>query len=456
MLKIYNANVLGITDDSRKVKKDFLFIARPGIKHDGDDFIFDAIRKGAKVIVGEVSPNSLNLPAGVIYKQVKSAKKALGEIASLWYGEPSKKLKIVGVTGTDGKTTTSSLIYWILKSVGKKVGLVSTVSAQIGGKEYDTGFHVTNPEPIALQEFLSQMVKEGCEYAVLEVTSHGIDQERIAGIHFDVGVLTNITHEHLDYHGSFEKYRETKLKFLKLAKKVVLNATDPSFEYFSSKLKGKEVYPYSKESPYEGILPGEYNDLNAAAAASVCGLLGIEKDGVKKAISSFKLPPGRLEEIKNDLGLEIYVDFAHTPNALRKVLEYLVSKKKGKLIAVFGCAGERDHQKRPMMGEISGVLADISILTAEDPRSEKAEEIGAQISEGVKKVKGEFLVIPERGEAIAYAVQRVAKKGDTIVVCGKGHEKSMAYGEVEYPWSDQEAVKEALNGGVKKIEYGNY
>lgn len=452
MLKIYNADVSGITDDSRKVEKNFLFVAHSGIKHDGHLFIPEAIKKGARVIVGEVSVKTLKIPSEVIYKQVKNSKKELGELASLWYGHPSKKLKMIGVTGTDGKTTTSSLIYWILKASGKKVGLVSTVSAQIGEVEYDTGFHVTNPEPIALQDFLSQMVKEGCEYAVLEVTSHGIDQERIAGIDFDIGVLTNITHEHLDYHGSFEKYRDTKLKFLKSVKKVVLNKDDDSFGYLSTMLKDKEVFSFSEENPFKGLLPGGYNDSNAAAAAVVCGILGVQKEVITEAIGAFELPPGRLERIENNLGLNIFVDFAHTPNALERVLEYLSKEKKGKLIVVFGSAGERDAQKRPMMGEVAGRFSDLAIITAEDPRSEKVEKISAQISEGVKISKGEFLIIPERGEAISYAIQKVAEDGDTIVVCGKGHEKSMAYGEVEYPWSDQEAVRVALTGGVSKIE----
>ena len=170
-----------------------------------------------------------------------------------------------------------------------------------------------------------------------------------------------------------------------------------------------------------------------------------------EAISSFRLPPGRLEEVKNDKGLKIYIDFAHTPNALERILNYLSEKKKGKLIVVFGCAGERDAQKRPMMGEIAGRLADLSILTAEDPRHEEVLDIISQISEGVKKSNGGFLAIPERGEAISVALKK-ASKGDTVVICGKGHEKSMAYGEIEYPWSDQEAVKLALKGGVKKIK----
>lgn len=452
MLKIYNVLVSGVTDDSRKVEKDFLFVAHAGVKLDGHDFIHEAVKKGAKVIVGEVDPKNLKLPAKVIYKRVKNSKKELGELASLWYGHPSKKLKIIGVTGTDGKTTTASLIYWILKSAGKETGLVSTVSAQIGEVEYDTGFHVTNPEPLALHDFLSQMVKGGCEYAVLEVTSHGIDQERIAGIDFDIGVLTNITHEHLDYHGSFEKYRETKLKFLKSVKKVVLNKDDASFGYLSSILKDKEILSFSEESAVKGLLPGAYNDANAAAAAVVCGILGVQKEIISEAIGAFELPPGRLEKIENNLGLNIYVDFAHTPNALEKVLEYLSKEKKGKLIVVFGSAGERDVQKRPMMGEVAGRLADLSIVTAEDPRSERVEVISAQITEGIKMSKGEFLVIPERGEAISYAIQRAAENNDTVVICGKGHEKSMAYGEVEYPWSDQEAARVAFSGGVKKIE----
>ncbi len=236
-----------------------------------------------------------------------------------------------------------------------------------------------------------------------------------------------------------------------MAPNVVLNKDDASFSYVSSKLEDKNIFPYVRNDKVKGVLPGKYNESNAAAAVAATGILGISEAEALKAIASFKMPSGRLEKINKGQDFEIYVDFAHTPNALEEVLTYLSKNKKGKLIAVFGSAGERDAKKRPMMGEISGRLADTSIFTAEDPRSEDVSDIISQIAEGAKKAGGYFIAIPERGEAIAEAI-KLAKKGDTVVICGKGHEKSMAYNGVEYPWSDQEAVAVALEGGVKKIE----
>ncbi len=220
-------NSVGVTADSREVKPDFLFVAVKGLTVDGHDYIEKAIENGATIIVGD---QDLNLEP-VQYIKVADSRVALGEIASAWYGNPSEKLTVIGVTGTDGKTTTSNLIYHILKIAGKKVGMVSTINAHIGNQELDTGFHVTNPDVLDLHKYLKLMVEDGCEYAVLEVTSHGIDQQRIAGVKFDTAVLTNISHEHFDYHKTFENYRDTKLQLFKLAKNCVLNKDDESFEY---------------------------------------------------------------------------------------------------------------------------------------------------------------------------------------------------------------------------------
>lgn len=481
LIKNLKKEVKGITDDSRKVKKGYLFVAMKGLTVDGHEFIPQAIKNGAKIVVGE---RDLNLES-VSYIKVPDSRKAFGLLASSWYDSPSKKLKVVGVTGTDGKTTTSNLVYSILKMSGRKVGLVSTINAKIGNKEYDTGFHVTNPEPLLLQKLLSQMVEKGCEYAVLEVTSHGLDQERVAGVKFDIGVLTNITHEHLDYHKTFEAYREAKAKLFKDVRFAVLNKDDESFEYLTKRTKGQVVsYSIEKEAEFraEGIresekgtqftlvnkkkeylvktkLLGKYNVYNILAAVATALVSKVGMEDIQKAIESFEPLIGRLEEIKNNKGIKIYVDFAHTPNALREVLMLLSARKKGRLIPVFGCAGERDRQKRKMMGEISGRLADISVFTAEDPRSEDVNKIIDEMAEGARKSgakegMGEkyFVRVSERGEAIARAIQKLAKRGDIVVVCGKGHEKSMAYNGTEYPWSDQEAVEMALRGEVKVIK----
>ncbi len=482
LVKNLKKEVRGITDDSRKVKKGFLFVAIRGLTFDGHKFISQAIGNGAKIIIGED-----NLKLGdVVYIKVSDSRKALGGLASAWYGDPSRKLKVIGVTGTDGKTTASNLIYWILKTAGKKVGLVSTINARIGNKEYDTGFHVTNPEPLLLQKLLFEMVKKKCEYAILEVTSHGLDQERVVGVKFDIGVLTNITHEHIDYHKTFRNYRDVKAKLFKNIKLGILNKDDKSFKFMSTLVKqsGKVLSygvgsdsnfkAYGLENSKDGVsfklendgekydfemqLLGNYNVSNALAAIAVARILKISWRNTQKAVENFKPLIGRLEKIKNSRDFKIYVDFAHTPNALEKVLTLLRERReKGRLIAVFGCAGERDIEKRKLMPVVSIKLADISIFTAEDPRSEKIKDILKVMVNSAEKIGGRenvnFYRILERGEAIYFAINKIAKKDDIIVICGKGHERSMAYNGVEYPWADQEAVRMALRGRMKEIKW---
>ena len=395
------------------------------------------------------------------------------EAAMIFYGFPHKELKIIGVTGTDGKTTTSNLICSILRAGGKRTGLISTVGAKIGNNTYDTGFHTTSPEPFLLHKFLRLMVKRGCEYAILEVTSHGLEQCRFFGINFEISVLTNITHEHLDYHKSFENYIKAKAKLFNLSKKAILNRDDSSYEKIRKYIKKDvKIVPYSVFSATPKVLraikerfKGEfYNYSNATAAYVIARNLGIDNNTIVDSIKSFQGVHGRMEEIKNSKGLRVIVDFAHTPNALEQVLKALHKQvhKRGKLISVFGCAGERDVAKRAMMGEISTRLADVSVFTAEDPRNEDVNKIIDQMVGGTKKVKTKevtknyfddlnhrsirylFIRIPERGEAISFVIQKIARRGDTIVICGKGHEKSMAIGDKEYPWSDIKAVKGAL------------
>jgi len=463
--------VSGISDDSRKVKKGYLFVAIKGETVNGHNFINEAIKKGAVCVVGEAD---LKIK-GATYIKVADSRAALSLLAQAWYGNPSRKLKVIGVTGTDGKTTTANIIYWILKKAGYKVGLISSVSAKIGDKEYDTGFHVTNPEPLPLQKFLKKMVDLKSEYAVLEVTSHGLDQKRVFGMDFEISVLTNITHEHLDYHKTFDAYLKTKIKLFANSKIAALNKEDSSYNTVRKLLPNSvKVIPYGLDSLAGDVrnavltrFPEKYNQLNSSAAITAAKLVGVNEEQLIQSIKSFPQVPGRMEKIPNTKGIGIYVDFAHTPNALASVLASLKNSTKGKLIAVFGCAGERDSKKRPMMAEISTRLADVSIFTAEDPRSEdinkiivqmvkgvvsyKAKEIGTNNLHDIYHVSGKHCLIriPERGEAIFYAINKVAKIGDTVVICGKGHEKSMAYDHTEYPWSDYEAVKMAL----KKIHF---
>ncbi len=373
-------------------------------------------------------------------------------VANVKHGFPGRKLKVIGVTGTDGKTTTVNMIYQILKDAGKKVSMISTINAVIGGQEYDTGFHVTSPDPKMIQKFLHQAVEHGDEFMVLEVTSHALSQFRVWGIPFEIGVITNITHEHLDYHKTFKNYLNAKAKLISQAKYAVLNCDDTGFKILSDKTSGRIIsFGFSKNADFNPEnfsfklqIPGDYNISNALAAAAVAQNLGIDKQTIIKSLESFNSLSGRMEEVKNNRGIKIVVDFAHTPNALENALKTLSQHTKGKLIAVFGCAAERDKEKRPLMGEISGRFADITILTDEDPRYEDRNKIIDEIAFGVGDKK--LFKEPDREKAIKLAIS-LARIDDVIGIFGKGHEKSMNYEGKELSWSDVQAVKKILNNG---------
>ena len=414
-------------------------------------------------------------------------------VAVVKYGYPARDLTVIGVTGTDGKTTVVNLIGAILQEAGFKVAIISSINAYIGDKTIDTGFHVTTPDAGDLQRLLKQAKNSAVTHVVLETTSHGLDQHRVFGCNFKYGVLTNIAHEHLDYHKTFERYQIAKAKLFRRVKVAVLNSDDPSYELIQKfagrakiisygltkqativgknvnlDIRGTRFLIREEKSEVNIITPllGEFNVLNILAAAGLARTLGINWDDITRAIANFKGLPGRLERIKNTSGLTIFVDFAHTPNALAELLKLMqkIKPKGAKMIVVFGSAGERDKAKRKLMGEIAVGFADFSVLTAEDPRTENVEDIIDQITRGIRqnakvwdgqtdwrKSGRWFIRVPERGEAIAFAIQKLAQKDDIVLLCGKGHEKSMAYGKKEYPWSDQEAVQAALNGRVKRV-----
>lgn len=375
----------------------------------------------------------------------------LAGTALLAYGFPAKKLTVIGVTGTDGKTTTSTLIYHILKSAGFRVALISTVAAYIGEEEIDTGFHVTSPDPFSLQALLKKIVSKGFTHVVLEVTSHGLDQSRVLGTNAKWVVFTNITHEHLDYHKTYANYVAAKAKLLRHAEVAVLNLEDPSFEKLKPYLKpATRVLPYNSKDielfpTVSDKFAEKYNRFNAVAAIKLTQTLGVDPEIAGNAIKTFPGVKGRMEEIKNNRGIRVIVDFAHTPNALKEALTALKTTTTGKLIAVYGAAGLRDYTKRPMMGEIGAKLADEVILTAEDPRTEKVATIIRQMKEGVTLNHGHVHAIEDRAEAISFAINKLAHVGDTVGIFGKGHEKSLNLnGKEEIPWSDQEAAKIAL------------
>ncbi|MFC1711463.1 Mur ligase family protein [Patescibacteria group bacterium] len=376
-------------------------------------------------------------------------------LAVLYYQYPAKNLTVIGVTGTDGKTSTATLIYEILKKAGKKVALVSTVSAKIGNLDLETGFHVTSPDPWKLQQLLRQIVNKEIKYVVLEATSHGLAQYRLLGCNFYLGVVTNITHEHLDYHKTFSSYLLAKAKLIKKTKYSILNNQDSSFKILGKIAQGKVISyglknaDYSLENySFKTSLPGEFNLLNSLAAIAVAKTLKIDDKSIKKGLILFKGVRGRMEEIKVGQNFRVFIDFAHTPNALENALKTL-SKMGSRVIAVFGCAGLRDKEKRPMMGKIACQLADIVVLTAEDPRKESILTIISDIKAGCQQ-KNKIIVKTDRKEAIDHTITKLAKKGDIVGFFGKGHEQSMCYGVKEQPWSEHEVIEEALKRRINK------
>lgn len=360
-------------------------------------------------------------------------------LANIIYGFPGRKLRVIGVTGTDGKTTTVYLIYHLLKTAGYKVAMVSSIGATINDKIYETGFHVTTPSSFSLQKFLRQAKKQGSEYFVLEVTSHALDQNRIWGIPFEIGLLTNITNEHLDYHKTYNEYLKTKAKLLLSAKTAIINRGDKSFQKISKILseKRKRYIAYGASKKDE-----DFNVQNFLAAEAVCRVLGLTEDEIKKAVKNFNLPKGRMDYVY-DSDFSVVIDFAHTPNAFAQVLSHLRKKVKGKIIHVFGSAGERDKTKRPEMGKISSDFANIIILTSEDPRRESVEKINNEIIGGIKNPITQILKIPDRQKAIEKAVE-MAQPEDLVLLTGKAHEKSINLGHGEDLWDEYEAVKKAL------------
>lgn len=374
--------------------------------------------------------------------------KGVAVAANVKHGFPAGDLYVIGVTGTDGKSTTAYYIYQILEKNGKKAALISTTGALIDGKPVPLGYHVTTPSPFELQSLIKKVKQSGARYLVLEVTSHGIDQSRVWGIPFQIGLLTNVSAEHLDYHRTLDNYARTKIKLLNRSGTVIVG--DEAEEYVKKHLHGKDVTKYgltksSQINPDDFNLPNDLDDFNkknllgAIAAARYTGLT--DKD-ILKVIKDLKLPAARLDVVKKS-PVTIIIDFAHTPAAFDNVLPAVKKKTAGKLIHVFGSAGGRDTQKRKMMGKIASRFDDIIILTSEDPRQEEVDSINEDLKSGMDKHEN-VLEIPDRRMAIKHALQ-MAKKGDTVLLTGKGHEKSMNIKGQEYPWDEYKAVEEGLS-----------
>ena len=483
--EVKETTITGVISDSRQVIPGCLFVAVRGSNFDGHRYLTEVVKKGAAAVVGMDADITLQVP----YIQVSDTRKALPYLAAAFYDHPGRKLCVIGVTGTDGKTTTTNLIYRILKAAGLKTGMISTVNAVIGDEVFDTGFHVTTPEAVDVQRFLAMMVEAGITHAVLETTSHGWAQHRVDGCEFDVAVITNITHEHLDEHGSLENYRqakarlfqslvETKTKSRGNPRTAILNREDASYPYLEHvcrNLPGVRLLTYGINSDtsvcagdivydrkgvdfqifhngqgthIQSHLVGPYNISNILAAyTATVGAVDVMPNAAQEGIASLAGIPGRMEAIDMGQDFMAYVDFAHTPNALRRTLEAARMMTNGKVIAVFGAAGLRDRQKRRMMAASAVELADMAVFTAEDPRSESLDEILREMARGAELAGGvdekNFWRVQDRGEGIRKAI-RLAQPGDIVLACGKGHEQSMCFGTVEYAWDDRVAMRAAL------------
>ena len=502
MRNVPDIPITDISIDSRAVKPGHLFVALKGSNLDGHDYIPKAIEKGAAAIVGDEDYVGRIPRSDPPYIGLENPRRALTWIAASFYDWPGRKLTVIGVTGTDGKTTTTNLIYQILLAARLKAGMISTVNAVIGDELLDTGFHVTTPDAHDVQRYLAKMVDAGLTHVVLETTSHGWAQYRVDACEFDIGVVTNITHEHMDEHGNYANYRAAKARLFSSLDKTsekpqgnprlgVINRDDvKSFDFLNSFIKVNKInYGLDREAniravdieyspsgirfiatskdfniPVSTKLVGAYNVSNCLAAltATVYGLK-IRPETAAQGIAALEGIPGRMERIDMGQNFTAIVDFAHTPNALKVSLEAAremlsnLSLREGegvgvgekpRVIAVFGSAGLRDKEKRRMMAEISAELADLSVLTAEDPRTESLDGILEEMAAGARSKGGRegetFWRIPDRGEAIKFAL-KLARSGDIVLSCGKGHEQSMCFGAREHLWDDRTAMRAVLS-----------
>lgn len=458
-------DITGLTKDSRAVKEGSIFF----VTKKSEPFIAEALKRGARAILAE---RELETEAPC-FIEVDDVQALLGKMASEFYGLPSMHLHIVGITGTNGKTTTTYLIESLLKADGRKAGVIGTVSYRYGGLELKADN--TTPGATEAHSLLKDMLECGVKFVAMEVSSHALDQKRVEGIEFDVGIFTNLTHDHLDYHGDIDSYKSAKAllfrRYLEESNKrqryAILNMDDQAVRdmipgepvqrlFYSLKtpadaylvdckedirglsltisLKGKN---FSLQTPLVGL----FNASNILASALYGLTLGMTVSTMKKGIESLQGVPGRLERIKNNRGMSIFVDYAHTPDALKKVLEMINRLKEGRLILVFGCGGDRDKTKRPVMGEIASNMADLTIITSDNPRSEEPFAIIEDIKKGFSS--NSFKVIENRRDAIYEAVQ-IAKKNDVLLVAGKGHEDYQIIGNKVFQFSDREVIEESL------------
>lgn len=458
--------IRNVVSDSREVIEKDLYIAIDGVNVDGHKFINSAIKKGAICIVCEVLPNKLH--EGILYVLVESTRESIGIISSNYFSNPSSKLKLIGITGTNGKTTIATLLYSLYKTAGLKAGLISTVINYVDGKEI--GSTQTTPDSLTINKLLYQMVEEGIQYCFMEVSSHGIEQRRISGLEFSGGIFSNLTHDHLDYHNSFDDYRDVKKDFFDNLPNTafsLVNKDDKNGKYMVQNTKAK-IFTYGLktyadykikilESSLEGMLlkinesefwsnlSGKFNAYNLLAVFSTASILGMPFSETLQLMSMLKNVKGRFEYLKLN-NITAIVDYAHTPDALKNIINSIneIKTNKESLITIIGCGGNRDKSKRPVMGDIASSLSSKVIFTSDNPRNESPEKIIQDMISGVKPLNSvKTISIANRKEAIKTACQ-LAKSNDIILIAGKGHEKFQEINNKKHLFDDYKVVKECL------------
>ena len=476
--EIKDLDIQKLACDTKNVSKSSLFFCLKGNVVDGHDFAQTAVDKGAVALVVE-HPLDVDIPQIV----VENTRGAMSVMAGNFYGNPRDKLKLIGVTGTNGKTTTTYILQSILKTAGYKVGVIGTIGVVID--DIDLPAQLTTPDPIELHAIFAQMVNKKVDYVVMEVSAHAIALDKMAGIICDVGILTNITQDHIDFFKTFDNYRKTKLSFIspEYCKQGVINIDDENCKKFvlhhlADKSKFR-ICTYGLNNPSDVFaldycfelsgthyflnlfdeisevrtdLIGQFNLYNALGAGTACRLMGIKSEDIVKGLQTMQSVAGRFNVIDLGGGRSAILDYAHTPDGLSNILTSVRQITNGKVISVFGCGGNRDAVKRPIMGGISNSLADFTVITSDNPRLEEPSEIIRQVEEGAKEVNGNYLCVENRVEAIHYALS-LLKSGDVAVISGKGAENYLDIGGVKYPYSDLETIKNENNKIQKEQQF---
>ncbi len=464
---IEDFEITGIAYDSRNVLPGNVFVCIKGFETDGHKYAASAVENGAALIIAE---DKINVNVPVIY--VKDSRKTIAQMAAQFYGNPSEKFRLVGVTGTNGKTTITYLLKSILDEAGKRVGVIGTNQNIIGDKVLITQSTTpTTPNALELQQLFAEMAQSEAEYVVMEVSSHALELDRVYGCRFDVGIFTNLTQDHLDFHKTMENYYKAKAKLFTMCKKGVVNSDDEYGMRIANEanceiikagledgcdLKAENIKITARGTDFDMIykgekypvnlrIPGKFSVYNAICAAGAAIELGIDIATIQKGLAAAAGVLGRVEVVPTDTDYTVIIDYAHTPDGLENIINCVQGFAQGRVITVFGCGGDRDSTKRPIMGEIAGRLSDFSIITSDNPRTENPQKIVDQIEDGMKKTDGKYICITDRREAIGYALDN-AKAGDVIILAGKGQETYQIIGKEKFDFDERVEVYSHLRG----------